>query len=148
MKVAGLVRRQLSTLRRQFSTSAPIPVIRLPAILFPSDPLTLAVREEDLDARPGLRLTPPRIREMRSMGAAAFAEGATTGVSLRLLESQGADADVLEVVGGERLRLVQVEGRTAAGASAGDGEASESSGRLQGTEGGSGTRGHRQPPKR
>ena len=49
------------------------------------------------------------------MGAAAFAEGATTGVSLRLLESQGADADVLEVVGGERLRLVQVEGRTAAG---------------------------------
>ena len=115
MKVAGLVRRQLSTLRRQFSTSAPIPVIRLPAILFPSDPLTLAVREEDLDARPGLRLTPPRVREMRSMGAAAFAEGATTGVSLRLLESQGADADVLEVVGGERLRLVQVEGRTAAG---------------------------------
>ena len=118
MKVAGLVRRQLSTsglARRRFSTSAPIPVIRLPAILFPSDPLTLAVREEDLDARPGLRLTPPRVREMRSMGAAAFAEGATTGVSLRLLESQGADADVLEVVGGERLRLVQVEGRTAAG---------------------------------
>ena len=118
MKVAGLVRRQLSTsglARRRFSTSAPIPVIRLPAILFPSDPLTLAVREEDLDARPGLRLTPPRVREMRSMGAAAFAEGATTGVSLRLLENQGADADVLEVVGGERLRLVQVEGRTAAG---------------------------------
>ena len=37
MKVAGLVRRQLSTsglARRRFSTSAPIPVIRLPAILF------------------------------------------------------------------------------------------------------------------
>ena len=49
------------------------------------------------------------------MGAAAFAEGATTGVSLRLLESQGADADVLEVVGGERLRLCDEWPRRARG---------------------------------
>ena len=126
---ASLTRRRLSTASKDHVT---LPVLRLPAVVFPHHPVSLPVLELSPHQRPLAGVLSPAVADelARSRNVAPdetrdehcqlalLADGARTGVIAHFpRKSVGSvPGTLLHVVGGQRVTLLETAQRTAAGA--------------------------------
>ena len=113
-----------SSLRRALCTSASyqLPILRLPTAFFPAQPLTFSV-DPPTDRRAVGALAPEVAAEIQHIFGgrlAVLADGAGVGVASDVLPPSDISQvptppGMAHMLGAERLRLLHIDGRTAAG---------------------------------